>query len=49
MDEETSKMLRIIKLASLSQDLLYSHSDEKMNSFMDPIENLLIVETFLFM
>jgi len=49
MDKHTSRMCGINELAIQSRDLLYTYNKEKLNNFMDSIENLLIVETFLYM
>lgn len=49
MDEYTTRLSKINDLAIASRDLLYNYNKEKLNSFMDSIENLIIVETFLFM
>lgn len=49
MDEYTDRMFRINELAVHSRDLLYNYNKEKLNSFMDSVENLLIVENFLYM
>lgn len=49
MDENTTRMSRIDGLAIISRDLQNYYNVERFNSFMDSIENLLIVETFLFM
>jgi hypothetical protein len=43
------RMSTINSLAIKSRDLLYQYNKEKLNSFMDTIENLLIVESFLLM
>jgi hypothetical protein len=43
------RMATINSLATKSRDLLYQYNKEKLNSFMDTIENLLIVESFLLM
>jgi hypothetical protein len=49
MTKHVARMCSINELASKSRDLLYQYNKEKLNSFMDTIENLLIVETFLYM
>lgn len=49
MDKYTSRMFRINGLAIQSRDLLYTYNKDKLNNFMDSIENLLTVETFLYM
>ena len=49
MSEHISRMSVINNLAIKSRDLLYQYNKEKLNNFMDQIENLLIVENFLYM
>lgn len=49
MSEYISRMCLINNLAVKSRDLLYQYNKEKLNNFMDQIENLLIVENFLYM